>query len=130
MGSCRIPLLPLALVAGCGGSAPPPATRPTPASSPVPASGPGAPPSASQPPATATGVASRLPILPPARALLVGLMPPHSAGVDAFRAKHPTYDGRGVLIGILDTGVHSRVEGLIVTSPRAPETLEVRGFLG
>src|SRR5205814_498452 len=39
MRSCRIPLLLIALVAGCGGSAPPPATRPTPASSPVPIAG-------------------------------------------------------------------------------------------
>src|SRR5438876_2806155 len=130
MRSGPSPLLPIALAAGCGGSAPPPATRPTPASSPVPASGPGASPPPSQPPATATGVASRLPILPPARALLVGLMPLHSAGVDDFRAKHPTYDGRGVLIGILDTGVDPGVDGLIVTSTGAPQTLDVRDFSG
>src|SRR6185312_16580048 len=71
-----------------------------------------------------------LPILPPARALLVGLMPLHSAGVDEFRAKHPTYDGRGVLIGILDTGVDPGVNGLIVTSTGAPKMLDVRDFSG
>ncbi len=126
MRSRGIPLLLLALAAACGSSAPPPATRPTPAST-APTPPPAAP---NAPPPTATGVATRLPILPPARALLVGLMPLHSAGVDDFRAKHPTYDGRGVLIGILDTGVDPGVNGLIVTSTGAPKLLDVRDFSG
>ena len=96
----HIPVLLLGLIAGCGGSTPTPTTSPTPVSS-TPAPSPVAP----APPPASTGVATRLPILPPARALLVGLMPLQSAGVNDFRAKHPTYDGRGVVIGILDTGV-------------------------
>src|SRR6266850_3289497 len=126
MRSRRILALLVALTAACGTSAPRPATRPTPASSPAPT----APAPAPQPAPTARGVATRLPILPPARALLVGLMPLHSAGVDEFRAKHPTYDGRGVLIGVLDTGVDPGVNGLIVTSTGAPKMLDVRDFSG
>src|SRR5882724_9373697 len=126
MRSRRTLSLLVALTAACGTSAPRPATRPTPASSPAPTAPAPAPP----PRPTATGVATRLPILPPARALLVGLMPLHSAGVDDFRAKHPTYDGRGVLIGILDTGVDPGVNGLIVTSTGAPKLLDVRDFSG
>jgi subtilisin family serine protease len=66
----------------------------------------------------------------PALALLAGLMPLRSTGVEQFRATHPTYDGRSVLIGILDSGIDPGVQGLITTSTGAPKVLDVRDFSG
>jgi subtilisin family serine protease len=57
-------------------------------------------------------------------------MPLQSTGVDVFRTAHPTYDGRGVLIGILDSGIDPGVAGLIVTSTGAPKILDLRDFSG
>jgi len=97
-----VTIRPLALVlaalgAACAAGAPRvPTTRPQPAKAPPVAPSPTAPPDAT------TG--REQPALPPAVALMAGLMPLTSTGVDQFRARHPTYDGRGVLIGILDTG--------------------------
>jgi tripeptidyl-peptidase-2 len=68
--------------------------------------------------------------VPPPVALMAGLMPLTSTGVEQFRTKHPTYDGRGVLIGILDTGVDPGVAGLITTSTGAPKIVELRDFSG
>ncbi len=70
------------------------------------------------------------PVVPPLYAYAAGLMPLSSAGVDAFRARHPTYDGRGVVIGILDSGVDPGVAGLMVTSTGGPKLLDLRDFSG
>lgn len=115
----------LGLVAACGGSAAHPTTAPAPRQvTPAVAAGAGATP------ADASAAPQREPALPPAVAMMAGLMPLKSTGVDAFRARHPTYDGRGVLIAILDTGVDPGVEGLITTSTGAPKLIELRDFSG
>src|SRR6266571_9046448 len=109
--------------AACGGAAARPAPSPAPA--------PAAPPTVKGAPEPADATAGGAePALPPAIAYISGLMPLRSTGVEQFRAKHPTYDGRGVLIAILDTGVDPAVPGLIVTSAGAPKILDLRDFSG
>ncbi|HEX9703843.1 MAG TPA: S8 family serine peptidase [Gemmatimonadales bacterium] len=116
------PLLPawLVLAAACGG------VRPTPGR-PAPAPRDGAPPAA---PADATDTAGPEPIVEPGVAYLRGLMPLTSTGVTAFLREHPTYDGRGVLIAILDSGIDAGTAGLVVTSAGAPKVLDLRDFSG
>src|SRR3989442_1524985 len=114
------------LVGEAGGGA---GARSAPAPSPAP--GPTARPTVSASPAPADATARGVePALPPAIAYMSGLMPLRSTGVEQFRAKHPTYDGRGVLMAILDTGVDPAVPGLIVTSAGAPKILDLRDFSG
>jgi subtilisin family serine protease len=57
-----------------------------------------------------------------------GWMPLASTGVDRFLRAHPEYDGRGVLIGILDTGIDPAVPGLLTTSTGSPKVLDLRDF--
>ncbi|OLC07789.1 MAG: hypothetical protein AUH42_02915 [Gemmatimonadetes bacterium 13_1_40CM_70_11] len=55
-------------------------------------------------------------------------MPLSSTGVAQFRGHHPTYDGRGVVIGILDSGIDPGAPGLAVTTTGAPKILDLRDF--
>ncbi|HEU4682589.1 MAG TPA: S8 family serine peptidase [Gemmatimonadales bacterium] len=68
------------------------------------------------------------PIAPPVVAQAQGWMSLASTGVDDFLRRHPTYDGRGVLIGILDTGIDPGIPGLERTSTGAPKLLDLRDF--
>jgi subtilisin family serine protease len=88
--------------------------------------------SASPPPPAAQADGSRTPepAVEPPVAFMLGLMPLKSTGVDVFRSAHPTYDGRGVLIAILDSGLDPGVAGLITTSTGAPKVIELRDFSG
>lgn len=78
----------------------------------------------------ASATALREPALPPQLAMLAGLLPLRTIGADTFRLRHPTADGRGVLIGILDSGVDAGVPGLRRTSGGQPKLLDVRDFSG
>src|SRR5437773_3982058 len=81
-------------------------------------------------PTTVAADGSRTPVVDPAVAYMLGLMPVKNTGVDVFQAMHPTYDGRGVLIAILDSGIDPNVPGLIATSTGAPKIIELRDFSG
>src|SRR5918995_5794060 len=67
---------------------------------------------------------------PPAVAYAHGWMPLASTGADRFVREHPAYDGRGVLIAILDTGVDPGVPGLGTTSTGDPKLVDLRDFSG
>lgn len=69
-------------------------------------------------------------VLPPADAFRRGLMPLASTGVLTFRQDHPAWDGRGVLIAILDSGLDPGPGGFATTSTGAPKLLDLRDFSG
>jgi len=70
------------------------------------------------------------PVLPPAEAFRRGWMPLSETGVDVFLRSHPTFDGRGVLIAILDSGIDPGVVGLGTTSTGERKILDLRDFSG
>lgn len=113
------PVLVLLLTAACGGR---PATQ-------LPAPGAEPPAMPAEVPADRTAPAPQ-PLLPPQFAMLAGLMPLRSIGADQFVASHPTYDGRGVIIAILDSGVDAGVPGLRTTTSGEEKLLDLRDFSG
>jgi subtilisin family serine protease len=68
------------------------------------------------------------PMVPPEAAYAHGWMPLGSTGVEKFLRLHPTHDGRGVIIGILDTGIDPGIPGLSKTSTGAAKILDLRDF--
>ncbi len=69
-------------------------------------------------------------IAPPELAYSHGWMALASTGADQFVVEHPQFDGRGVLIAILDAGVDPSIPGLTKTSTGDPKLLDVRDFSG
>ena len=84
--------------------------------------------SGARPATPATDSVQRL--APPQVAHAHGWMALASTGVDRLLRAHPEYDGRGVLIGILDTGIDPGVPGLATTSTGSPKLLDLRDFSG
>ncbi|HXM37390.1 MAG TPA: S8 family serine peptidase [Gemmatimonadales bacterium] len=122
----------VALATACASSKAGPPTGPTPEKKRAPPGTPGtvnASP-APTPPTQADGSRTPQPAVEPPVAFMLGLMPLKSTGVDVFRTAHPNYDGRGVLIAILDSGLDPGVPGLITTSTGAPKVIELRDFSG
>jgi subtilisin family serine protease len=81
-------------------------------------------------PADATALEQREPVLPPRVAMFAGLMPNRSIKADEFRVEQPTYDGRGVIIGILDSGIDADLPGLRTTTTGQRKVLDIRDFSG
>lgn len=111
----------LLLLAGGLGACAPAAQTPPPATTPAPAAA-----------ADATDVAREpvAPLLPPQAARLLGLLPRRAVGAEQFLAEHPEADGRGILIGILDSGIDAGVPGLRLTTTGASKLVDVRDFSG
>ncbi|MGH7507968.1 MAG: S8 family serine peptidase [Gemmatimonadales bacterium] len=134
MPSPRLTLAALALALACASSKPSPEQQPLP----EPNIDPGrvtpekirVPTSAVDPDSGSDPYDTLRPLVPPEAAFAHGWMPLGSTGVDRFLRLHPTYDGRGVIIGILDTGIDPGIPGLSRTSTDAPKLLDLRDFSG
>ena len=63
-----------------------------------------------------------------AKAFSAGLMALGSSGIKRFADDHPSSDGRGVLIAIMDSGIDPGIPGLGTTSDGAAKILDLRDF--
>lgn len=110
----------LGLLIGCAGGSSPRVADPVPVPEPPPVSG----PTPNLPPAP------RQPIVPASLAAARGWLPLSTTGVPLFLGEHPSWDGRGILIGILDSGIDPGAPGLQATSLGRPKILDLRDFSG
>ncbi len=55
-------------------------------------------------------------------------LPNDDIGAYAFRQAHPTWDGRGVVVAVFDTGVDAFAPGLATTSTGETKVIEARDF--
>jgi tripeptidyl-peptidase II len=111
---------------GCAPAGPPGAVAPEP----VAAARPAEPADAREAAPAPKRRAAKDPVAPPQVARQLGLMPLASTGIPGFLAAHPSFDGRGVLVGILDSGVDPGVLGLQSTTTGVPKILDLRDFSG
>ncbi|HJS47382.1 MAG TPA: S8 family serine peptidase [Gemmatimonadales bacterium] len=80
--------------------------------------------------AAAAPAPAPLPVAPPDAAFAAGWMPLASTGADRFLRAWPSYDGRGVLIAILDSGLDPTIPGLEWASTGERKVLDLRDFSG
>lgn len=80
--------------------------------------------------AQAPAASARDRVAPPGLAARLGLMPLVTTNVPGFRSANPTFDGRGVVIGILDSGLDPSIPGLLQTTTGETKILDLRDFSG
>ena len=84
-------------------------------------------------PSTAPSPSGAEPIAPPDKAANKtdwSFLPLGATHADEFVQEHPTYDGRGVIIFIFDTGVDPGIAGLQTTTEGKQKIIDVRDLSG
>ena len=69
--------------------------------------------------------APAVPAEPDVAVMRAGLIPKREVAADTFLKAHPTWDGRGVVIGIFDTGVDPAAAGLATTSTGERKIIDI-----